>query len=94
MPSAFLTSQELLRQIQEAQEAIMANRQLPKQRAHDREMSHLYKVLKLIILLMPEPQRGLLMAVLNGEGDAAGQLFDLLEENGVDVSSFRTDGVK
>ena len=52
-------------------------------------------VLKLLILFLPEPQRGMLLTMFGGSKDreeATGQLLDLLEESGVDVSSFIPDG--
>ena len=81
-------AQSIIEQIQEL--GIMAHEQKQK----DKELSHIYKVLKLLILLLPEPQRGLLSAVFDGGKNgkkATGQLLDLLEENGVDVSSLRNE---
>ncbi len=93
MPLPSVDVQELMRQIQEAQEALRANKTaVKKAKQRKGELAHLYQMMKFMIFFLPEPQRGLLTAMLEDGKDAdeaTGQLLDLLEESGVDVSSLR-----
>ncbi len=93
MPLPSVDVQELMQQIQEVQEALRANKTaIKKAKQRTGELAHLYQMMKFMIFFLPEPQRGLLSAMLEDGKDAdeaTGQLLDLLEESGVDVSSLR-----